>query len=147
MSMRDKVEQATDETGSTPVESSEAQNEKPAERRSFLRGAKRDLTNEELSSPVVIRFLLDEADKLERECESLRSTTRDYYAIRESLAVLKEKEKKSTTIEVLTTACLTVGSAGVGASKILIDVSIYGWVVGGLFLVFLLTGVGLKIWR
>lgn len=79
---------------------------------------RRELSEEELASPAVQRLLLSDHDRVERECERLKSFEDEYYKCDKKVAVLEEKLKKSTASEVLYTCCVSTGSLLAGVSGI-----------------------------
>jgi len=82
---------ATEEAGSTPLPVQEEAAREKREVRSFLGAAKRDLTDEELASPAVRRFLIAEIDRLEVDCAQLREVQLTYNDLRVSNATLTER--------------------------------------------------------
>lgn len=79
---------------------------------------RRELSEEELTSPAVQRLLLSEYDRVERECERLKSFEEDYHKFDKRVAVLEEKLKTSTASEILYTCCVSIGSVLAGVSGI-----------------------------
>ncbi|MDE1918868.1 MAG: hypothetical protein KGJ57_22890 [Sphingomonadales bacterium] len=135
---------ATEEAGSTPVPSQEEAVPEKREMRGFLGAAKRDLTDEELASPAVRRFLIAEIERLESECSYLKEIQNKYNNLRVSNAALTEQSKFSVRIEVLTFLASSVGAAGMGAAPSFITVdqlSKYGWIMLALSLILVVAGV------
>jgi hypothetical protein len=97
-------------------------------RPSFAR-LRRELSDEELSSPAVQKLLLDEIERLERDCTDLRGFRDRYYEASQDRAVLKEQMKAATSLEVLYVGCLTIGSAALAFSPTLWDKQPAGWIV------------------
>ena len=79
---------------------------------------KRELSEEELTSPAVQKLLLNDNYRMEKEMERLKEYESLYHAKDKEAAVLSEKISKSTGSEILFTACETVGSllAGISAN-------------------------------
>lgn len=97
---------------------------------------RRELSEEELASPVVQRLLLSDHDRMERECERLKSYEERYHECDKQVAILKEKLKNSTASEILYSCCVSFGSILTGVSGIYWDNK--GWI-------FLLIGVAMVI--
>lgn len=79
---------------------------------------RRALSEEELTSPAVQRLLLSDHDRVERECERLKSFEDEYHKCDKRVAVLEEKLKTSTASEILYTCCVSIGSVLAGVSSI-----------------------------
>lgn len=79
---------------------------------------RRELSEEELTSPAVQRLLLSDHDRVERECERLKSYEEDFHKCDKKVAVLEEKLKQSTASEILYTCCVSSGSILAGVSGI-----------------------------
>lgn len=97
---------------------------------------KRELSEEELASPVVQKLLLNDNYRMEEEIKRLKEVETLYHTKDKEAAILEEKLKKATGTEVLYTACETVGSLLAGISALYWDNK--GWIV-------LIIGVGLVI--
>ena len=69
-------------------------------RRAFSK-LRRELTDEELSSPAVQRMLIDDIERLEKENGRLSDYQDSYYAADKNSAVLNEKLKTSVAQEVI----------------------------------------------
>ena len=82
--------------------------------RQALRGVTRELSDEDFSSPVVQKFLLDEIERLDTENHELNKYREQFYQENKQVAVLKEKIKTNIAFEVISGACLTIGAAAVG---------------------------------
>jgi hypothetical protein len=89
----------------------------------------RELSQEDLASPAVQRILLSEVDKLENKNllleGNLKTKTNEFILLQEKFhlmdktkGILEEKQKKSTSQEVLYSFCLAAGSATIGFAKI-----------------------------
>lgn len=77
-------------------------------RKSFSK-LRRELTDEELSSPAVQRMLLDEIERLDIECRSLAVFRDKFHTSDKSEGILQEKLKSKIAIEVTHVACVAVG--------------------------------------
>lgn len=85
----------------------------PKGRRSFA-GARRELTDEEMANTGVVKILLDDTERLEGECAVLRDYVEKFHLSDKRSAILHEKLKPQTAIDLFSGAALAVGSAMVG---------------------------------
>jgi hypothetical protein len=119
----------TEETGATPVAPiAGAAVEAKAAPRGFLGIGRRNLTAEEITNPIVSRFLLDDYEEAERECVGLRAELRELRQQKETLkdqiadqrvelASLREKVVVSAKLEILSYLCVSAGAAGLAACQ------------------------------
>lgn len=99
---------------------------------------KRELSEEELKSPVVQKLLLSEHDRMAEEIAALKGYVDDYHKKDKENAILSEKLKYSNSTEILYSFCLTGGSALAGISSLYWDKYGYillligfGFIIGG----------------
>ncbi len=104
----------TEEAGSEPV--ARPTGGVKQEPRGFLRLAQNDLNEEELASTAARRFLIAEIERLDKECDILKSATSELLDLKVKNATLAEAQKKSRWNEVLSFACATLGAVGIGAA-------------------------------
>lgn len=97
---------------------------------------KRELSDEELSSPAVQKLLLNDNYRMEREIEELKIVESKFYQRDKDAAVLEVKLKEATASEVLYTVCETMGSLLAGLSSLYWENR--GWWI-------LIVGIGLVI--
>jgi hypothetical protein len=72
---------ATEETGAIPIQPDQTVVGEPkASARSFLQAARRNLTEQEASSPAGIRWLTHDVERLDQECSSLRAQVEELQA-------------------------------------------------------------------
>ncbi len=157
-----KIISPTEEAGSIPVSDSPGETEEVKElARSFLGAARRDLTQDEASSPAGVRWLQYEADRLDRECSSAKSDLRDLRLKYDSLVeafhdqrVLVETltGKKSLSIrnDVLSALCLASGGAGLSAGVTYLSIPQaheMASVVIAISSILLVGGIVLRIWK
>ena len=103
-------------------------------RRRSVAKLRRELSEDELSTPGVQKLLIDEIERLETE-NSLLSEYRDkYYDSDKSVAILEERDKKKVAVQVMSDACLAVGAAALGLTPFL-------WSSGPLGLIMVVFGV------
>lgn len=141
---------ATDESGSTPIPAAEQDKRGEVRRRAFLSSARRDLREDELDSPAARRFLIEEIERLDRECDDYKDLNRDYNDLRVKYARLDERASKQKWLEVLSFVASAVGAAGLGAAPSYIGatgLAPVGWVfaIGSSILV--LSGVIFRVMK
>lgn len=83
----------------------------------------------ERSTSAAQRFLTAEIDRLVEENQELKQFRDKYHDVDKKLAVLKEALKPFRTNELLSSVCLAIGSAGLGAAPSFVSLSSYGWYV------------------
>jgi hypothetical protein len=84
--------------------------------RGFLDLGRRNLSEEELQTAAVRRFLIADVEKAEAECVELRKVREAYWEQKTELASIKATLKTSRAFELMSFTCLTVGAAGMGAA-------------------------------
>jgi hypothetical protein len=88
-------------------------------RRAAFRDVRRQLTDEELKSPVVQKLLLDMLQEADDERESLRSYVSGFHNADKTAAVLQEQLKTHTAIEVFFGVGVGMGGAIIGLAPFL----------------------------
>lgn len=101
-------------------------------RKSFAK-LRRELSDEELSSPAVQRMLLDEIERLDAEREELVSFRKKFHDSDKRAAILEEKFKTKISIEIIHLACMTVGAAAIGYAPS--QKGLTAWIFGGILIV------------
>lgn len=86
-------------------------------------------TQEKELSRVAKRFLVAEINRLVDENQQLKQFKDKYHDADKRLAVLKETIRPFRINELLSSACLMAGSAGLGAAPSFLSLSSYGWYV------------------
>jgi len=94
-----------DDAGAEPVSL-----QQPKARRALSR-LKRELTDEELSSPGVQKLLLDSLERSEEENAALKRFRDKFYESDKQKGVLEEKLKTHVALEMVSTGCIAVGAA------------------------------------
>jgi hypothetical protein len=142
---------ATDEEGATPLSSSAITVVETKEAtRGFLQVGRRNLSEEELSTPAARRFLIFEIERLDQSCSENVGFIEKYHDQRVTIASLTEAGKKSRWNEILSFICLSVGSAGLGAAPSYFAIPgaiIAGTVVFGLSVILVGTGIASRVWK
>ena len=88
---------------------------KPAVKgRQSLSRIRRELSDEELSSPAIQRMLVDEIERLERDNAGLCDFRDQFHSMDKRAALLEERSKKSLSGEIIFGVCLTIGAAAIG---------------------------------
>ncbi|GMU66651.1 MAG: hypothetical protein AMXMBFR36_29250 [Acidobacteriota bacterium] len=82
--------------------------------RQSLSKIRRELSDDELSSPAVQRMLVDEIERLERDNADLASYRDQFHAVDKRASVLEERSRKAIAAEIIFAVCLSVGSAAMG---------------------------------
>lgn len=82
--------------------------------RQSFRQVRRELTEEELSSPAAQRLILDELDRLEEENTELKSISKKFHEVDKRASVLDEKLKRHTALDILSSAALAAGALALG---------------------------------
>lgn len=114
-------------------------------RRSF-RLARRELTDEELSGSGVTKMMLDEIDRLEGDCYSLKEIATRYHQSDKRVGVLEEKLKQRTAFDILTSGALAVGSALTGFAPNMWSSSQLSTIfVAGIGIILTVVGVTAKV--
>jgi hypothetical protein len=139
----------TDERGALPVVTG---GEAKEAGRSFLEVARRGLTEEELSGPAARRFLLYEVERLDQLCAKNESFVQKYHDQRVTIASLTEGARTSRWIEILSSICLAIGSAGLGATVSFLTAPgaanlSWGWIAFGLCLILTVAGVAPRVFK
>jgi hypothetical protein len=142
---------ATEDVGSTPttfIGVGKAPEEKePA--RGFLQPSRRALSEEELSTPAARRFLIAEIERLDQECQESKEFQK-YHDQRVTIAALEVVVRASRWNEILSSICLAIGSAGLGAAPSYVTIpslAAFGWIIFGLSTVLVAGGVASRIWK
>ncbi|MBX3666451.1 MAG: hypothetical protein KF834_12265 [Burkholderiales bacterium] len=86
----------------------------PTGRRQALRDLRRELTNEDLASPGVQKLLLDELGRADADCEILNGYVTRFHDADKRAAVLDEKLRTQTALEIAFGVGIGVGGAIMG---------------------------------
>src|SRR6266481_2396193 len=105
---------ATEETGALPTTTEGSGRTPKAPAREFLYVARRNLTEAELASPGVQRFMIAEIERLDQLCAEHEGIITQYHDQRVTIATLTEQTKSVRWNQILFVMCLSVGSAGIG---------------------------------
>lgn len=140
--------EATEDSGAIPVQRRHTASGGKQEPRQFLRTARRDLSEDELTSPAARRFLIAEIERLDERCLDLRLTENNYHDLRVENAKLTQGLKENRRIDVLLFVCSAVGAAGIGSSPSFIGISQLngaGWVILVFSAILLLVGAFFRL--
>jgi len=88
----------------------------PFGKRFALSELRRTLTEEELKNPGVIKLILDELARVDTECDSFRGYVDRFHDADKKAAVLEEKQKAVTSIEIAYGVGMALGGAVIGLS-------------------------------
>jgi len=109
-----------------------------------LSNVKRELSDEELSSPGVQKMLLNELERLWRENEELSGYRNEFHEADKKVSVLEEKLKRNIALEIVSLSCIAIGAAALVYAPVAWDHQPNGWIAvvfGGLATI---AGVGAK---
>lgn len=121
------------------VEQSTASKGKSA-RRSFSK-LRRELSDEELSSPAVQRMLLDEIERLDNELIEVHHFRNRFHTCDKDLAALQERFKSKVSIEVVHVACIVLGGVALGYATSNWGSQPIGWIALVFGAVLVLAGI------
>ena len=96
-------------------------------RRAFT-NVRRELSDEELSSPAIQRMLIDDIERLEKEKFELIECREKYHEADKRASILQEKVNRSVTQEIVFAVCLTVGAASLGYAPSVWSAQPTGWI-------------------
>lgn len=82
-------------------------------RRSFS-NLRRELTDEELTSAAVQRMLLDELERLDRECADLCLIRDRFHTCDKRVGILEERFKSKVSLEIMHVTCFLISGSSLG---------------------------------
>jgi hypothetical protein len=139
----------TDEAGAVPAAESAPAGEPKEASRSFLQSSRRALSEEELSVPAVRRFLIYEVERLEAQCKDQLEVVVKYHDLRVEMASVKALDRANRWLEILSSVCLAIGSAGLGAAASYMSLPgtpyYIGWILLVLASLLVVVGVASRI--
>lgn len=124
--------------------------ETPKRRRRSFTKLRRELNEEELSSPAVQKLLIDEIERLESENSSLSELASKYYDVDKTVAVLQEKDKQNVAMEVMSSVGLALGAVALGSGPSIWSLEsseALGWFTMGIGVVLMAASVITKFVR
>ncbi len=95
--------------------------------RAFSR-LRREVSEEELTSPGAVRLLLAHLDRTDEQVAELAGYRDRFYQADKERAILQERLKTKIAAEIIFATCLTVGAALIGFSPGLWSTAPYGWI-------------------
>ena len=131
----DQEPEATKEAASSYV---------PKGRRSFAK-MRRELSEEELSTPAVQKLLIDETERLETENRTLAEFRDNYHRADKRVAILEEERKKSVAQEIIFGVCLAVGAAALGYAPSVWSEQPTGWIFLVFGFILIICGIASKV--
>lgn len=117
----------------------------PPKRYRALSRLRRELSEEELSSPGAVRLVLGDLDRAEEQLVELSGYRDRFYAAEKQEAILEERLKTKIAAEIIFGAALTVGAALIGLSPGLWGNGAYGPILVILGAVLILGGVASRL--
>jgi hypothetical protein len=112
-------------------------------RKSFAK-LRRELSDEELSSPAVQRMLIDEIERLDTERNDLASFRSKFHDSDKRAAILEERFKGKISIEIIHVACITVGAAALGYAPSIWQNQPTAWMAAIFGVVLIIAGLAAK---
>lgn len=112
-------------------------------RKSFLK-LRRELSDEEASSPAVQRMLLDEIERLDAERGELASFRNKFHESDKRAAILEEKFRGKISTEIIHVACITVGAAALGYAPSIWQTQPMAWMSTIFGVVLIIAGLAAK---
>lgn len=82
-------------------------------RKSFS-NLRRELTDEELTSAAVQRMLLDELERLDRECADLCLIRDRFHICDKRVGILEERFKSKVSLEIMHVTCFLISGSSLG---------------------------------
>ena len=101
-------------------------------KRQALRDLRRQLTNEDLASPGVHKMLLDELERADADCELLNGYRTRFHDVDKRAAVLEERVRTQTALEVMFGVGVGLGGAIMGFAPSLWPSPPFGYIALGL---------------
>jgi hypothetical protein len=117
----------------------------PVGKRQSFRGIRRELQEVELANPGVQRLILEDLETAESECEALREYVDRYHEADKRAAVLEEKLRAHTALEILFAVGLGIGFAIVGLAPYFWDGTLRGPAVLAVGTVLIICSVAARI--
>lgn len=112
-------------------------------RKSFAK-LRRELSDEELTSPAVQRLLLDEIERLDNERSDLMAYRRKFHEADKRAAILEERFKGKIALEVIHVSCITVGAAALGYAPSIWAQQPTAWIMAIFGVILIAAGIGAK---
>lgn len=112
-------------------------------RKSFAK-LRRELSDEELSSPAIQRMLIDEIERLDTERGELASFRIKFHESDKRAAILAERFKGKIAIEIIHVTCITVGAAALGYAPSVWQMVPTAWMIAIFGLVLIVAGIAAK---
>ncbi len=113
-------------------------------RRAFT-NVRRELSDEELSSPAVQRMLIDDIERLEKENFDLLEYQEKFHEADKKAAILEEKLKASVTQEIAFGVCLTLGAASLAYAPSVWTNQPTGWIAIAFGAFLIIGGIASKV--
>ena len=115
--------------------------------RQSFRQVRRELTEEELSTPAAQRLLLDELDRLDSENNELKSFQEKFHTADKKAGILDEKLNRHTALEILSSGSLLAGALALGYAPKVWDTGPTGPILVALGVILVAAGIWAKAVR
>ena len=113
-----------------------------------FRNVARELSDEDLTNPAVVKLLLDDKDRLESENADLKEYQSKYHEADKERAVLEKDlnatKKMKISKEIIEVSSLTAGAVMIGIAPALWEHQPWGWTVLICGVVLVLCGIGAR---
>lgn len=107
----------------------------------------REVTDDELSSPVAGKFLLAEVDRLEEENHQLRNYQERFHDADKRAALLENRVRTNISGEFVSASGLAVGAAALGYAPAVWASPPTGWIALAFGSILIILGVVAKVAR
>lgn len=101
-------------------------------KRLALRKLRRELSDDDLKSPGVQKMLLDDLERADADCETFRAYIPLYHEADKRAAVLNERLRTHTALEVMFGVGVAIGGALIGLAPTFWDTQPQGYLAVGL---------------
>jgi len=112
-----------------------------------FRNIARQLNNEELCHPGVVKLIIENLDRAEEECEQLRSYVEKFHGADIERSVLKEQLKSSKALDAAFAVLIGLGCAAIGVTPSFWDSTDRGPIILALGIALLLGGVLVRVFK
>ncbi len=117
----------------------------PPTGRQAFRGLRRQLTDDELKSPGTHKLMLDQLDRADADCDRLQAYVERFHEADKRAAVLDEKLRTQTAIDVAFGVGVGLGGTLVGAAPLVWSHQPAGYIALGLGLLLIGGAIAVKV--
>lgn len=113
--------------------------------RQSLSRIRRELSDEELASPAVQRLLIDEIERLDRDCSDLQEYRNKYHTAYTEHRVLQERLKKSLAGEIISGVCFSLAGAAFGYAPTVWNQQLNGEIAVSFGVILMVTAIASRV--